>query len=127
MTFASGIPLLYPVGMLCAFMNYWTDKYLFLRLYKRPPLYDDGMAVRARILLKVAIGVHCLMSFYIYSNSDIMSYDNQLYLYTYVRDTANKWTHDLFDKSLGEIEHEMDLRAQSLDEYFSLYENHSIL
>jgi hypothetical protein len=74
MTFAGGIPLLYPVGMCCAFACYWTDKLLFVRLYRKPPLYDNGMAVRAGSIIKYSIVIHVLFSLYMYSNEEIFSY-----------------------------------------------------
>jgi len=127
MTFASGIPLLYPIGMLCAFMNYWTDKYLFIRLYKRPPLYDDGMAVRVRVLLKFAILIHCLMSFYIYSNSDIMSYKSRTYFLDLVNHKADSVIQTFFGKDISSLEKDVNTKAHSLQEYISLFESHSIL
>lgn len=69
--------MLYPVGMLCAYMCYWTDKYLFVRLYQKPPLYDDLMAAQAIKLIKFALFIHCFASLYMYSNDEILSYVRQ--------------------------------------------------
>jgi hypothetical protein len=74
MTFSGGIPLLYPVGMLCSFMCYWTDKFLFMRLYRKPPLYDNGMAVRAGSIIKYSIVMHIIVSLYMYSNEQMFYY-----------------------------------------------------
>ena len=48
MTFGAAMPIMYPLGFVCAFFNFWIDKILFLRVYRKPPLYDDLLAVRAR-------------------------------------------------------------------------------
>jgi NhaP-type Na+/H+ or K+/H+ antiporter len=74
MTFSAGMPFLYPIGMFCIFAGYWIDKYLFLRLYAKPPLYDEGMANRARNLLKFSLVIHVLISIYTYSNDDVFHY-----------------------------------------------------
>lgn len=44
MTFSGGLPILYPIGILCAFSTYWVDKWLFVKFYRRPPIYDCKMA-----------------------------------------------------------------------------------
>ena len=77
LTFSSGMPLLYPIGMFCVITTYWVDKYLFISFYKTPPLYDMQMANAARNALKLSIIIHCMMSIYIYSNEDIFNYDEE--------------------------------------------------
>ena len=74
MTFSGGIPLLYPVGMFCSIMCYWTDKFLFVRLYRKPPLYDGAMAQRAGDIIKYSIIIHTMFSLYMYSNEQIFTY-----------------------------------------------------
>jgi len=71
------MPLLYPVGMFCSMSSYWIDKYLFLRLFRRPPLFDEAMASRGVTLIKIGLCIHCIMSIYIYSNDEIFSYEEK--------------------------------------------------
>ena len=75
LTFSSGMPLLYPIGMACVFVTYWVDKWLFIRFQSIPPMWDGQMSMAARRALKFAIIIHCVMSIYIYSNEDIFSYE----------------------------------------------------
>ena len=73
MSFASALPILYPIGFFCIIFIYWTDKILFLRLYKKPPLYDGDLAERALSMIKLGLFIHIILSIYIYSNSDILT------------------------------------------------------
>jgi hypothetical protein len=73
MTFASALPILYPIGLISIIFIYWTDKYLFLRLYKKPPLYDGDLADRALTMIKLGLFIHIILSIYIYSNNEILS------------------------------------------------------
>ena len=126
-TFASGIPLLYVVGIVCLFMSYWTDKYLFLRLYRKPPLYDDGMAVRARSLLKFAILIHCLMSLYIYSNDEILRYQENNSIVGALRQRANNVLDSLLGVDLAYLERELYENVKGLENYMTLHKAHSLL
>ena len=74
---------MYPVGMFCSIMCYWTDKFLFVRLYRKPPLYDSAMALRAGDIIKYSIIIHIMFSAYMYSNEQIFTYisQNQTFLW----------------------------------------------
>lgn len=72
--FATGLPILYPIGFISIIFIYWTDKMLFLRLYKKPPLYDGDLADRALVMIKLSLLIHIILSIYIYSNNDILTY-----------------------------------------------------
>ena len=48
MLYSSGMPMLYPIGFVSFFVTYWVDKFLFLRVYKKPPRYDMTLASKAR-------------------------------------------------------------------------------
>lgn len=121
------MPLLYLIGMISCFTSYWTDKILFLRLYKRPPLYDDGMAVRARKILKLSIIVHCLMSIYMYSNDTILNYKQKNDVYYWIDQNIDGFLESGFRTNLQELKLEVMEKARSLNEYFSLYKSHSLL
>lgn len=73
MTFASAIPILYPLGLISIIFTYWIDKILFLRFYKIPPQYDDVLAERAINIVKLGLLMHIIASIYIFSNSDILT------------------------------------------------------
>jgi hypothetical protein len=37
--YSTGIPLLIPVALVLFLVMYWTDKFLFCRVYRTPPQY----------------------------------------------------------------------------------------
>jgi len=127
MTFTGGIPLLYPVGMFCIFVSYWMDKYLFLRFYLKPPLYDDGMAVRARSLVKLSLIVHCMMSIMIYSNSEIFHYDESDFSLYGLREDINELIVDATDRDIFDLRNEIDGGRNVLHKYVTWYKAHSII
>ena len=124
MTFSSGIPLLYPVGLLCQGVSYWCDKYLVLRLYRTPPQYDDAMAARVRNLIKISIICHCFMSMYIYSNDQILNYREQTSIVGSIRSVTENLAAN-FGVSAGFDE--LDAKRHGLKEYMYLYSSHSLL
>ena len=69
------MPFLNIVGFLALFLIFWTDKYLILRHYKKPPLYDNGLNDRVIEILPVAVFIHCLLAFYMYGCPDIFPRD----------------------------------------------------
>lgn len=125
MTFAGGIPLLYPIGMLCAFTTYWVDKWLFVRFYRSPPLYDGQMATTARSALKCSIFIHCVMSLYMYSNEEIFKYEEG--------DAAlfgklNKKLDELLATfGASDVRERVALPQQGAGEYLSLSTGHAVL
>lgn len=127
LTFSSGMPLLYPVGLLCAFSSYWIDKYLFLRLYRKPPLYDGSMAARARNLVKVALLIHCIMSIYIYSNDQIFTYKDSNSAIQPVREDVNQLLVGIFGRDISYLETKLQLEAGVLKRYLNLFKGHSIM
>ena len=124
MTFSSGIPLLYPVGLICQGVSYWCDKYLVLRLYRTPPQYDDAMAARVRNLIKISIICHCLMSTYIYSNDQILSYQNKNSIVASVRTFTERLVGNFGGSAPFE---QLDEQRHGLKEYMYLYSCHSLL
>jgi hypothetical protein len=47
----------------------------FLRLYKRPELYDETIATFASTFMNLAIIMHCAVGMWAYSNVDILQPD----------------------------------------------------
>lgn len=124
MTFSSGIPLLYPVGLVCQGVSYWCDKYLVLRLYRTPPQYDDAMAARVRNLIKMSIICHCLMSMYIYSNDQILHYQNRNSVVASVRTFTERAIENLGGSAAFE---QLDAQRHGWREYMYFYSSHSLL
>lgn len=75
MLYSSGIPLFYIVGFVSFFTMYWIDKYLFVSFYKTPPRYGTELNEISRNLMQYALVGHFVLGFYMYSNSQIFTYD----------------------------------------------------
>ena len=54
--------------MLCL---YWVEKFLILRHYKRPPLFNHSLNDQVVKLLPISIIFHCSFSLYMYGASDL--------------------------------------------------------
>lgn len=78
MIYSSGMPLLYPIGMFQYIATYWTDKYLFLRLYQTPPRYGIEMSEVVRKAMVIGVFLHWFFGFYMYSNSQIFTYSTSI-------------------------------------------------
>lgn len=78
MIYSSGMPLLYPIGMLQYIATYWTDKYLFLKLYQTPPRYGIEMSEVVRKSMVIGVFLHWFFGFYMYSNSQIFTYSTSI-------------------------------------------------
>jgi len=42
--YSGGLPLLYPITALYCLITYWVDKFLLVKLYKKPPNFDLELA-----------------------------------------------------------------------------------
>jgi len=43
-------------------VTYWTDKYSLIHLWRRPPVYNEKLAIYSRYFLMSVIWVHCVMA-----------------------------------------------------------------
>lgn len=75
--FGTGMPILYLFGFISFFLTYWVDKYAFLRIYQTPPRYNKDLMKASRESLNVAIFIHFVFGFWMYSNSVIFETSEQ--------------------------------------------------
>ena len=71
MIYSGGLPLLYPLAALSFLAIYWSDKYLLLRSYRKPPLFDNKIALPVLRWFKYALLGHFIISIWMYSNNSI--------------------------------------------------------
>ena len=69
--FSAGMPILNWIAFLALTAIYWSDKYMVLRDYKKPPLFDGRLNRRILYILPFAVWAHCLLAFYMYGSEDI--------------------------------------------------------
>lgn len=70
------MPLMYFFAAVCCFLSYWTDKYLFLRLHRIPPLYGLELASGCQRIMEYSIILHLLVGVYMISNPDVFSFND---------------------------------------------------
>jgi hypothetical protein len=74
--FGAGMPVLYLFGFIAFFLAYWVDKWTLFRIYQTPPRYNKELNKVSREWLNVAIIIHFVFSFWMYSNSIIFDSEN---------------------------------------------------
>lgn len=84
LTYSGGIPFLNIVCFFALFVMYWTDKFLILRHYRKPPMYGSEINEKVILILPFAIIIHCGMSLYTYGSQSIFPtgfrYDDDEYV-----------------------------------------------
>jgi hypothetical protein len=73
--YSGGIPFLNIVCFFALFVMYWTDKFLILRHYRKPPLYGSDINEKVLIILPFAVVIHCGMSLYTYGSQSVFPKD----------------------------------------------------
>jgi hypothetical protein len=73
LTFSTGIPLLYPIAAANFIIFYFSEKYLFIYLYKIPPHFNTVVGRKVSDLIPVALLVHIGMSIWMLSNKSIFT------------------------------------------------------
>jgi RNA recognition motif-containing protein len=73
LTFSTGIPILYPIAAVNFFIFYFTEKYMFIHLYKIPPHFTTMVGRRATKLIPYAILMHLAMAIWMLSNNELFA------------------------------------------------------
>lgn len=71
LTFSTGIPILYPIAAFNFLLFYFSEKYMFIHLYKIPPHFTTLVGRRATTLIPIAILLHLAMSIWMLSNNEL--------------------------------------------------------
>lgn len=75
LSYSAAMPTMYIIGCFFCFLIYWSDKILFLRFYKKPPLFNVSLAlsllktIEYALLFHVFFGLMMLTNPNIYANS----------------------------------------------------------
>ncbi|CAG9323454.1 unnamed protein product [Blepharisma stoltei] len=69
--FSGGIPLLNIIALSALFTIYWTDKFLILRHYRKPPQYSHHIYSWTIKLMPLCALIHCCISLYAYGCPDV--------------------------------------------------------
>ena len=96
--YSSGIPILYPMAAVFFFITYFTDKWLLLRYYRKPPKFNCYLARKTLVWFKYIIVMHVIGGILMYSNSSILPYqeDNER---KSLSELLDSYTHETYDNS----------------------------
>jgi len=72
MMYSGGLPVLYPIAALFFAITYWSDKYLLLKEYRRPPNFDSHLTLKSLGWFKIAILLHVVGSVSMFASQDIL-------------------------------------------------------
>jgi hypothetical protein len=75
MFYCGGLPVLLPFAGITFTITFLVDKVLLLRMYKKPPQYDEKLAAFTVQLLPWALLGHLGMSFWMYGNDSTLMSD----------------------------------------------------
>lgn len=64
--YASGMPVLYVTAAASFLFSYWMDKWLFLRFYRTPPMYDEKLGASATRLIPLAVFLHLIVGLWMF-------------------------------------------------------------
>ena len=73
--YSGGMPMMNVICCLTMFAVYWVDKFLILRHYSKPPLYNHLLHERVLHYLPFAVIFHCGFSLYMYGSTDLFPSD----------------------------------------------------
>ncbi|CAG9323455.1 unnamed protein product [Blepharisma stoltei] len=107
--FSGGIPLLNIIAFLALFVIYWTDKFLILRHYRKPPYYSHHVYSSAIKVMPLCAFFHSCFSLYAYGCDDVFPQKLRI----------------LANTMLGESYYYADLNYQSLKERITM--DHGIM
>jgi Ran GTPase-activating protein (RanGAP) involved in mRNA processing and transport len=82
MFYCGGIPILLPFATVMVFVSYFVDKYMLMRVYRKPML-DHSLAVMTSNILPVAITLHFCMSMWMYGNKDLFESETMMLSYLF--------------------------------------------
>jgi hypothetical protein len=66
-----GMPILYLIGLVSAFIFYWVDKFLFFRYYRTPARFDILLGQKASSTVYFALVLHTVFSIWILGSDAI--------------------------------------------------------
>ena len=69
--YAPGLPILVLFAMIFLFIQYWMDKYMVLRVCKRPAFVDINSCSVALHLLPIILIAHLMNAFWTYGNHEL--------------------------------------------------------
>lgn len=70
MLYGSGMPILFVFAFASYVFSYWIDKWLLLRVYKRPAFIDESLARLATAMVPVTVLFYLVMGLYMFTDHE---------------------------------------------------------
>jgi hypothetical protein len=67
-TFGFGLPVLFPLSLICLIMYYIFEKILTVYFYQKPPMFDDKLTKGVLKLMKYAVLLYVTFGYWMLSN-----------------------------------------------------------
>eukprot|EP01038_Epipyxis_sp_PR26KG_P011217 gene11217-15051_t len=93
LTFSTGIPVLYLIAAGNFLLFYIVEKYLFMKMYRIPPHFNNKIGKRVSSLIPLALAVHLAIALWVLSNSELFNVSEQ-------SSTAHTVTSGFFGSSI---------------------------
>lgn len=74
-TFSAGMPLMNFIFFACMVVGYAFDKMFFIRLYRKPPAYSNGLSARMTSFLPVIVILHLALACWNFGNGTQIFHD----------------------------------------------------
>ena len=68
MVFGPGIPIMFPIGLLCLSINYLVDRYSIAKFYRQPPRFRNVLIAGTLSDLMFSPIVYSAFGFWMYGN-----------------------------------------------------------
>mmetsp|Transcript_28135 Transcript_28135/g.42560 ORF Transcript_28135/g.42560 Transcript_28135/m.42560 type:complete len:228 (-) Transcript_28135:280-963(-) len=94
--FSSGLPVLYPIACLFNIAIFWVYKTLLLKFYQRTIKFNEGLATHTIGYIKYGILFHMIIGGLMYSNSSILSSENEKYVHSLTQWVGFSYFEDRF-------------------------------
>lgn len=73
LVFSSGMPILYGIGFLTYFSQYWIYKYLLVKYYKKTVSFDDQLPISTIFYFRLGIFFHLIVAGFTFTNQSLIS------------------------------------------------------
>jgi hypothetical protein len=74
--YGGSMPLMYPLGIMFFILNFYVEKLLFCRFYRKTFEFDESLPYHSVKLMKWAIFIHMLMNCFMFTDKRLMVPEN---------------------------------------------------
>ena len=73
MMYSGGMPILYPFACVFFFVYYWLDKILMIKYFRKPPQFDNYIALHMLKYFKWILLFHIAITFWMFLSKEIFT------------------------------------------------------